>query len=146
MSRWWLARGVIAALAAVAVGGCGSGSLSAAQLRSRATKICAVAARRLNTIATPARPGAGTQFLTRGIAAIDGELTALRSLHGTGTFGNAVDGTAAELAALRFTLKGLKADNDPVVTIKTLQQRLVRLETHTNDAWRSLDIPACASS
>jgi hypothetical protein len=145
MSRRWLPRSGVAALAAVAVAGCGSGSLSTAQLRSRATKICTVAARRLNRIATPTSPSEGTAFLTRGLAVIDDELAALHSLHGTGTFGRAVDGTAAELAALRFTLKGLRADNDPVVTIKTLQQRLTRLEAHTNAAWRSLDVPACVN-
>jgi hypothetical protein len=146
MSRRWLLSSCAAALAAAALAGCGSGSLTTAQLRSRATKICTVAARRLNRIATPASAHGGTVFLTRGIATMNGELTALRSLHGTGTFGHAVDGIAAELAALRFTLKGLKADNDPVVTIKTLQQRLARLEAHTNDAWRSLDIGACVNS
>lgn len=147
MSRvviWILATG-LAVLAPLAVTGCGGNSLSSAQLRNRATHICTVTARRTNRIGMPTSPNRGTEFLSRGIAAIGQEVDQLRALHGDDTFGHAVDGTAAELAELRFTLKGLRADNDPVVTIKTLEQRLAPLQARTNAAWRSLGIPACVN-
>ena len=50
-----------------------------------------------------------------------------------------------ELAALRSSLKGLRAGNDPVVAIKTLQQQLIALEQRANGAWRTLKVPACVS-
>lgn len=141
----WALRAALPVLAPLAFTGCGNNSLSSAQLRNRATHICTVAARRTSTIAMPSSPHRGPQFLSRGIAAIAPEVAQLRALHGDGTFGRAVDGTAAELAALRFTLKGLRADNDPVVAIKTLEQRLTPLQDRTNAAWRSLGIPACVN-
>lgn len=142
----WVRRAGLAALVPVAFAGCGSNALSPAQLRTRATHICSAAVKQTNKIAMPTSAKGGSEFLSRGIAVIGPEVTQLRALHGTGTFGRAVDGTAAELDALRFTLKGLRADNDPVVTIKTLQQRLASVERRTNADWRSLGIPACVNS
>ena len=142
----WIARTGAGALATLALASCGSSSLSPAQIRSRATKICTATARRTGKIATPASPDGGLVFLNRGIAAIDREVTQLRALHATGTARTAVDGTAAELAALRFTLKGLHASNDPVITIKTLERRLAPIEQRTNAAWRKLDIRACVTA
>jgi hypothetical protein len=141
-----VARTGAAALATLALASCGSSSLSAAQIRSRATKICTATARRTGKIDTPASPGGGVAFLNRGIAAINLEVNQLRAMHATGTARTAVDGTAAELAALRFTLKGLHADNDPVIAIKTLERRLAPIEQRTNTAWRTLDIPACVTT
>ena len=142
----WVARAGVAALATLAVAACGSSSLSAAQIRTRATKICTATARRTGKIATPASPSGGVGFLNHGISAISLEVAQLRALHATGMARTAVDGTAAELAALRFTLKGLHADNDPVITIKTLERRLAPIQQRTNAAWRELDIPACVTT
>lgn len=142
----WLARAGVGALATLALAACGSSSLSAAQIRSRATKICTATARRTAKIATPTSPAEAVAFLNHGIAAIGLEVSQLRALHATGTAQTAVDGTAAELAALRFTLKGMHADNDPVITIKTLERRLAPIQQRTNAAWRKLDIPACVTT
>jgi hypothetical protein len=54
-----------------------------------------------------------------------------------------VEATSAELTALRSTLKGLKAGNDPVVAIKTLQQQLAPAEMKASIAWSALELPAC---
>ncbi|MGH2870100.1 MAG: hypothetical protein ACRDNK_21330 [Solirubrobacteraceae bacterium] len=140
MRRW--AGGLLAALA---LASCGSSGLSASQLRTSATRLCGAAAAREASIAFPERPSAGQRFLSRGIAALEPEVTELRELGAGGTFRSAVTATSAELAALRFTLKGLRAGNDPVVAIKTLQQRLLPLETKANQAWQTLGIPACVS-
>jgi hypothetical protein len=145
LAKRWLTRAGAGVLTALAFAGCGSGSLSTAQIRSRATKICAATARRTGTIVTPTSPSGGVPFLQRGIAAIDREVFQLRAMHASGAAQTAFNGTAAELAALRFTLKGLQADNDPVVAIKTLEQRLSPIERRTNAVWRSLDIPACVT-
>jgi hypothetical protein len=140
MRRW--AGGVLAALT---LASCGSSGLSASQLRASATKLCNAAVARSAGIALPEVPSAGQRFLSRGIAVLTPEVTELRELGATGTFRDAVTATSAELAALRFTLKGLRAGNDPVVAIKTLEQQLLPLEAKANRAWQALGIRACVS-
>jgi hypothetical protein len=136
---------VLAVLVTFALVGCGSGSLSAAQVRTRAARICGVTARRTNRIPTPASPSAGSEFLVRGIAALVPELAQLRALRPPAGYRSALGATAAELAALRSTLRGLRAGYDPVLAIKTLQKRLSPLEARGDAAWHSLGIPACVS-
>lgn len=134
-------------MAAILVAGCGSHTLTDSQLRTRATRICRLAARRTDRIATPTSPGQEAEFLNRGIAALTPELTALKRLSApddmSGDYRAAVDATGAELAALRSTRKGLRAGNDPVVAIKTLQQELTPAEAKASSAWTTLELPAC---
>ena len=134
---------------ALALTGCGSSSLSATQLRSGAGRICAIAQRRTARIPTPTAPSGGARYLGRGIAALNPELVALRTLHPPSDmapdYRAALAATAAEVRALRSTVKGLRAGNDPVVAIKILQQRLAPLETRAGAAWRSLNLPVCAA-
>jgi hypothetical protein len=138
---------------AVALGlaGCGGAStLSTAQLHTRATLTCNLARRRTNRIATPTLPTQGARFLNRGIAVLAPELAALKLLRPPSDMANdyklALAASQGELQALRSALSGLKAGNDPVVAIKTLQQQLSPLESRAHVAWSSLDLPACASS
>ena len=130
---------------AVALAGCGSTVLSTAQMRTDATRVCALATKQTNAIVTPADPGGGELFLSRGIVALTREVAELRALRTTSAFANAVADTAAEVAALRVSLTALRAGNDPVVTIKTLQAQLAPVEVRTSRAWGALTIPACAS-
>jgi hypothetical protein len=145
------ARRACAALAALAlvVAGCGgSPSLSQTQLRTKASKACTTANERLNLIATPQVPSQGAAFLRSGIAALSPEVTALAALHPAGEMGQqfakARTATQQELAALHSSLKGLKAGNDPIVAVKTLQAQLAPLEEQATTAWRALKIDACA--
>jgi hypothetical protein len=137
------------ATVAVVLAGCGSSSLSASRLRVRATVICNRAHVRTDAIATPGLPSQGERFLSRGAAALAPELTALRRLRApddlAGDYRRALEATAGELGALRFTVTGLEAGNDPVVAIKTLQQRLAPREQTGDAAWRALKIPACSA-
>ena len=142
--------GLVAAallMVAMLVAGCGSHTLTDSQLRTRATRICKLATRRTDRITTPTAPGQGAAFLSRGIAALTPELTALQRLSApddmSGDYRDAVDATGAELTALRSTLKGLRAGNDPVVAIKTLQQELTPAEARASSAWTTLELPAC---
>jgi hypothetical protein len=149
--RAWLAR-ISLTLVALALGlaGCGSSSLSAQQLRARATLSCNLARRQTGRIPTPALPGEGARFLSRGITALTPELGVLKKLTPPSdlraTYRRALSISAGELRALRSTLAGLRAGNDPVVAIKTLQQQLVPLETRADADWRSLSLPACATA
>jgi hypothetical protein len=141
--------GLAAVVVAVTVGGCGSSSLSASQLRARSTVICNRARARTAAIATPGLPAQGERFLSLGAAALSPEVTALRRLRPpddlAAGYGRALNATAGELGAVRFTVTGLKSGNDAVVAIKTLQQRLAPLERTGDAAWRALKIPACAT-
>lgn len=132
-------------LAVPALAGCGGSSPTASQLRTRATQVCNVAARRLNNIPTPVQPSQGAAFVTRGVAVLSRELTALRAMHAPSSFHDAVTAKAAELALLRSTAKGLKAGNDPVVAIKTLQTQLAPVEARDDLAWEDLGILACVN-
>jgi hypothetical protein len=140
---------VIAAVA-IAVAGCGSGSLSAAQLRSRATRACTVAAQKLNRIAAPQAPAGAEAFLRRGVSALEPELTALDRLAPASqlapAYQRARTATHREVDALRSTIRGLKAGNDPTVAIKTLQQDLLPLERRARAAWHAVGVPACSGS
>jgi hypothetical protein len=128
--------------------GCGSTSLSAQQLHNGAARACLKATRGLDAIPTPPLPAGGAEFLKRGITAITLELAALKLLHSSGapatSYTRAVDATGQELAALKSSLKGLTAGNDPVVAIKTLQQQLQGLEQRAHTAWAAAGVPACA--
>jgi hypothetical protein len=144
-----LSVGLLAAasLSATVLAGCGSTSLSTTQLRTRAARICTLTTQRTNRIATPTMPTQEDAFVRRGIAAITPEVSALHRLRAPGDmaddYRDAVEATGAELTALRSTLKGLKAGNDPVVAIKTLQQQLAPAEFKAAIAWSALEVPAC---
>jgi hypothetical protein len=47
---------------------------------------------------------------------------------------------------LQSSLKGLKAGNDPIVAVKTLQTQLAPLEKQAGAAWRALGVPECADT
>jgi hypothetical protein len=144
-------RRVCALALALAAAGCGgSSSMSVRQLQTGATRVCIVATQRLNRISTPQVPSQGVSFLRRGIAALAPELTALSRLHPDGDLGvhfrQALKATEQELTILQSSLKGLKAGNDPIVAMKTLQTQLAPLEKQAGAAWRALGVPACAET
>jgi hypothetical protein len=140
---------VIAALAALVLGGCGSSSLSNTQLSQDASRICATANRRTARIPTPTATAGGAAFLARGAAALGPELTGLRALRAPSdlapVYATALSASAAELSALRATARQLKRGDDPVSAIRTLQRRLAPIESRGDDAWQTLKISACLS-
>lgn len=140
---------VLASLAALGLGACGSSSLSMAQLRSQASRPCRAASRQLSLIRTPTAPKGEAEFLKLGVAALAPELRALRRLRPPSDldhdFASALGASARELAELRQSAHRLATGGDPVVSIKTLQVRLAPLETAANGAWATLEIPACLS-
>jgi hypothetical protein len=140
----------LAAIAAVivAVAGCGAGSLSTAQLRSRAARACTDAARRLSRIPAPRTPSDTQAFLRRGVSALEPELTALDRLSPSGqlapAYARARTATRHEVDALRSTIKGLTAGDDPAGAIKTLQRELLPLERQAHTAWHAVGVPTCS--
>jgi outer membrane murein-binding lipoprotein Lpp len=149
-ARWRRVVAVAALVASVAVlAGCGSSSLSDGQLRARATRICAEARTATAKIATPSQPSEGAPFLNRGVAALAPELLALQRLRPpdgiAGSYHDALVALSDEITSLRSTVKGLRAGNDPIVAIKTLQSELAPVEKQASDAWAAVGVPSCAS-
>ena len=132
---------------ALLLGGCGSSSLSNTQLRRKAGRICATAQRSSASIAAPTDPAKGQPFLQRGIAALAPQVTALHRLKPSDelqdSYAAALRATDRELALVRSALRGLKAGNDPIVAIKTLQDKLGPAEDAAGRAWHEVDVPAC---
>ena len=141
----------LASALTIAVTGCGaSSSVSARQLRAEAARACTTATQRLDRIPTPHVPSQGAAFLRRGIAALRPQVHSLAGLHPDGELGDrfaqARTATEQELTALESSLKGVRAGNDPVVAIKTLQAQLAPLEKRASAAWLALRIPACVDT
>jgi hypothetical protein len=138
-----------AVLVALATAGCGSTSLSTRQLRSDASRICAFAARTAVKIVPPSSPSAGAAFLRRGAAVLGPELSQLRTLHPPNAmardYRTALRAFSEIVAAIREGARALASGGDPVIEIKTLQQRVVGPEQRADAAWRALGIPACLS-
>jgi hypothetical protein len=139
----------IATLAALVLGGCGSSSLSNTQLSRDASRICTTANRRTDHISAPTSTAASATFLARGAAALGPELKGLRALrppsHLAPVYATALSASAAELSALRATVRQLDRGDDPVTAIRTLQRQLAPIESRADDAWQTLKISACLS-
>ena len=138
-----------ALLACLSLTACGSSALSGAQLRTSAGRICRVATRRSGRIAVPTAPTQGARFISQGIAALDPGRHALARLDPPGPmrdqYERAIAAVADELTAMRSALTGLRAGNDPVVAIRTLQQELRGPEGRAAAAWDALRVPECAA-
>jgi hypothetical protein len=148
MSRAHAAKAAAALVcSALLLGGCGPSSLSDQQLRGRAGRICVTAQRASESIAAPTDPANGQPFLQHGIAALTPAVAALHRLKPSSDlqdeYATALRATDHELALLRSALRGLKAGNDPVITIKTLQDDLGPVEDAAARAWHDVDVPAC---
>lgn len=142
-------RALVTVLVVLGAGGCGSGSLSGTQLRSQATRACQTADGQTDRIPTPTSPDGGVAFLKRGIAALAPELVRLRALRPPSdlaqVYSTAISASSDELRALRATVRGLEADGDPVIAIKTLEQKLAPMESQASGAWQALEVPACVN-
>jgi hypothetical protein len=143
-----LAAAALAALACVPAGCGGSNTLTAAQLESRATKICDAARVKMGRIATPALPADEQAFLSAGVAVLQPELKALGKLAPPGgsaeQYRRARAALSSQLVVMQAAVARLHAGADPLVEITRLEQRLEPVEAGANTAWNTLGIPACA--
>ena len=144
MRRW-----VGVAASAVALAGCGSSSLSSSQLHSQATRLCTLAEKRTEAIATPSAPAASAAYLHRGIAVLRPELAALRQLHPPSdvadVYSNTVKTISPKLSYLESTAHRIETGADPVIAMRVLQERIGPLESQENGGWNALELPACLS-
>jgi hypothetical protein len=133
----------------VALAGCGSRGrdLSDKQLGARASLICARANRLMNAIPTPSAPPGSGRFLKGGVAVLAPEYRRLRALRAPSdearVFAIAITGFGQKLAAMQAAVKTLDRGADPVIAMKTLQQKLAPAESTEDGAWQTLQVPAC---
>jgi outer membrane murein-binding lipoprotein Lpp len=142
-------RAVAAAVAVLALAGCGGSSASLDRFRTRAARVCARTLAQDVRIAPPERQAATGAFLRRGIGALRPELAKLRALRPpnaqASAYSEALSSLAREIAILTTTVHDLDRGADPLPAIKTLQHRLAPVEADANAAWRTLDVPACVN-
>lgn len=133
--------------AALGLAGCGDGSLSADQLRSRAGAICTRTANATDRIPVPSSPEEGVRFLRAGIARLGpahrrlGHLEAPQDLR-TG-YARAVALGGMELALIEANANAIDHGADAIDTFHRLQAQLTPLTDREDAYWRALEIPAC---
>ncbi|MDQ6806949.1 MAG: hypothetical protein M3065_18770 [Actinomycetota bacterium] len=149
MTRRAAKLAVIAALVAVALSGCGSGTLTAKALRQQASLVCTTAVRHSARIAMPSSNSGGAAFLAQGIAVFRPELAALKQLEPprrlAEAYRAALGDAKQQLDALIATDHTLGTGEDPVVAIKQLDVELAAIDVRDREAWRALGAPACAN-
>jgi len=152
MSRRALAPPLAITAVTLGLAGCGSNTLTAKELRSRANLVCATALRRSDRIATPKSNAGGAAFLDHGITVFGPELAALRKLvppHSlAGTYRTALGDSTQQLDALIATDHNLGSGGDPVVAIKQLDVELNgagAIDVRDLQAWRAVGVPICAN-
>jgi hypothetical protein len=138
---------MIVAVSLAALAGCGSGSLSARDLRADATVVCRRASQRLSQIPQPSAAVAALPFLRVGVAVLGPELAALRRLVPPAGLSTRYHATLAELATAVRTVRGtiavLAHGGDPVASFAALERTLSPIVASENAGWRALQIPAC---
>ncbi len=144
------ARPVLVALALAAstlLAACGDDSLSAEQLRTRATAICARTAAATDRIAVPTRPSEGGAFLAEGVAQLRAATRRLAALKAPEDLRERYD-RAVELARQEAALiarhEQLIARGDDVIeTFRRLDDELAPLIVREDAYWEGLGITAC---
>jgi hypothetical protein len=141
---------LLAAIAAVALAGCGSSSLSSSELRAQATRVCSLANARTARIPTPAAPDGTVVFLKRGIAALRPELAGLRALHppkdAAEVYSASLSAFAKKVTALKDTIHSIGGGEDPLLAMKALQAEVGPLESQEDGGWKALELSACLNT
>jgi hypothetical protein len=140
---------VAAAAMAVALGGCGSGTLSPRVLRARATALCTTAVRRSDRIPAPSSNSRGAAFLAQGIGIFSTELNGLRRLAPppglAGSYRVALDAARQQLDALIAAHANLVRGADPITSVKQLDVELTAIDARDRGAWDALGAPECSN-
>jgi hypothetical protein len=138
---------LLAVAAALALAACGDDTLTTAQLRTRATVICARTATATDRIAVPSTPAQGGRFLREGLARLRpaaAQLDALKpppQLHDR--YRRAVQLARREIALIAAHERAIAHGEDVIDAYRRLARRLAPLEREENAYWRGLQVPAC---
>jgi len=133
--------------AALALTGCGGDSLTAAQLSTRASAICARTAAATDRVALPNGPAQGGRFLRRGLAYMrpaHAELRALKPPAGLrARYERAVQLGGREVELIARHADAIAGGDDVIASYRRLDAALETLVRQENAYWRGLEIPAC---
>jgi hypothetical protein len=145
-----MSKRALAAIAlTLALAGCGSGTLTAKELRRQANLVCTAAVRRSDGIAVPSSNAGGAAFLDQGITVFRRELVALRKLPPPRSLAEAyraaLGDSKQQLDALIATDHNLGSGGDPVVAIRQLDVELEAIDARDLQAWRAVGAPVCAN-
>jgi hypothetical protein len=140
----------LVALAAALLGGCGDGSLSASQLHSQASAICARANAATDRIALPSTADEGGRFLRDGLAQLRPAAARLGALKAPTDlrrrYDRAVQLARQEIALIARHERAIVRGEDAVGSFRSLETALDPLTTEENAYWRGLGIPSCVRS
>jgi len=140
---------ILAAALAFAAAGCGDDSLSAHDLRARASRICARTATATDRIPLPSTFDEGARFLRAGAAEMSPavrRLRALRAPHDLRTsYAQAVALRAREIGLIAGQARAIDAGADPIDAYRALQAQLAPLTRMEDATWRALRVAACVA-
>jgi hypothetical protein len=144
-------RALLAVLAflplAFALAACGDDRLSAQDLRTRASTICADAANATDRIPVPSEPSQGVRFLRAGLAGMRPAVARLHTLKPPkkldDSYTKAVALGRLEAALIARNAHAIDDGADVIATFRTLQAQMLPLTREENAFWRALAIPAC---
>jgi hypothetical protein len=139
---------VPAVLAALALGACGSDSLTAGELRTQASAICARSAAAAERVALPAGEDGGGRFLRDGLRRLQASLAQLEALKPPSelrdSYEQALHVRRREIALIARGERTIARGEDAVATFRSLQTALAPLESLEGATWRALQVAACA--
>jgi hypothetical protein len=135
--------------AAVALAGCGSsGSMSAADYRNAATKICDDANRRAAAVPQPQGLGTLRDYLDSTLAIVSSDTDKLRALKPPDDLKTehqaALRAQDAAIRSLRALLARLKSGKPTVAELKSDLDGVQRLSNQADAAFRALGLQRCA--
>jgi len=136
-----------AAALALPLAACGDDSLTAAQLRTQASAICARTAAATDRVAVPSTPEQGSRFLTQGLAQLRPAVVRLRALKAPDElrerYERAVQLADQEAALIARHARAIAHGDDVIGTYRRLETTLEPLVQQENAYWRGLAIDAC---
>ncbi|HKG38837.1 MAG TPA: hypothetical protein VKB25_07595 [Conexibacter sp.] len=138
---------VLSLLLALTLSACGDDSLTAPELHTQATAICARTAAATDRIAVPSTPSQGGRFLQQGLAHLRPAVAQLRALKAPeelrDRYDRAVQLAGQEAALIARHERAIETGDDVIDTYRRLETALDPLIMQENAYWRGLQIPAC---
>lgn len=135
-------------LAALPLASCGGdGSLSASDLRTRASAICTRAGQATDRVAVPSSADEAGRFLRQGLVQMQPALVQLRKLKAPkdlrADYDQALSLSAREIDVISRHEREIRDGGDAIDAFRQLGGELDPLVAQESARWRTLKIPAC---
>jgi len=133
--------------ALAACGGGGQRTLSANQLRTRASTICTDTSTAMDRVPLPNAPAGGGQFLRRGLLRLQPALDQLKALKPPDElragYAHALQLETQELDVIAAHEQSIRGGDDVIATFRRLQTAIAPILQEEDTAWRDLELPDC---